>query len=203
MTLWECLIAPLVSVSPARLVQAAFILTSCGALAITVAPAAQRKLLLNYGPRMAQQPPNPSENEKNDVHLPAFNKIASLAQVPHSWFFTYYAFYILCAGFWAVQYVQKGGSYLRVIAVQQANTAPGSSTMSGTQVAVVWCTMLLQAGRRLYECWAVMKPSKSTMLFAHWVLGMGFYLGVSVAIWVEGSSTSLRSLFSLPSRNAR
>lgn len=64
-------------------------------------------------------------------------------------------------------------------------------------VAVAWCLMLLQAARRLYESWAFAKPSKSTMWIVHWLLGQLFYVGISVAIWVEASGRFLhRTLIS-------
>lgn len=47
--------------------------------------------------------------------------------------------------------------------------------------------VLMQAGRRVYEHAAMIKPSRSTMWWVHWVLGLGFYSFLSVAVWVEGS----------------
>lgn len=45
--------------------------------------------------------------------------------------------------------------------------------------------MLLQGVRRLAESYAYTSSSKSTMCFAHWLLGLLFYLAVNVAIWVD------------------
>lgn len=51
--------------------------------------------------------------------------------------------------------------------------------------------MLIQGARRLYECKAFAKPSASRMWFVHWLVGLAFYLAVSVALWIEGAGTTL------------
>lgn len=198
----------LLPASPAPWIQSLFILASCFVVSITVVPAAERKLLLNYGPRRAHRatPPTAAAGDSDasgrqrmgerdggeGALFKAVRKLTSLGQIPHSWFFTYYAVYLACAHFWAVQYYQQDDNRLRSLARRQVQVTAGSPTMAGGQVVFVWCMMLLQAWRRLYECFAVMKPSKSTMWFVHWVMGLGFYLGVSVAIWIEGSCKPYR-----------
>lgn len=52
---------------------------------------------------------------------------------------------------------------------------------------MVWIVVLAQGTRRLYECHAFSRPSKSTMWVGHWIMGMAFYVGLSVAIWIEGT----------------
>lgn len=178
------------AVSPARWCQICFTLASCAVLAVAAAPSAERKLLVNYGARAhdstatAAATNNPAEDE-DDAFLWAVRKLTSLGQVPHSWFFTFYLVYIQCALFWAVQYI-SGGLVLRYIAQWQIECGPPTS-MGVNQMAIAWCLMLFQAARRLYESWAFAKPSKSTMWFVHWLLGQFFYLGISVAVWIEGS----------------
>lgn len=191
----ETLSSSLLSLSPAHWVQTLFILTSCSVLAITVAPAAERKLLLNYGARRSHDGPTTKDRDKvaaekngaEDALVQAVSKLTSLGQVPHSWFFTYYVFYILCAEAWAVQYFMDGPHLLGFFASRQCETTPNTPTVTGSQIVMLWIMMFVQASRRLYECFVVMRPSKSTMWFVHWVLGLGFYFGVSVAIWIEGS----------------
>lgn len=198
-------LAPLLAASPAAWVQALYLLASCLVISITIAPAAERKLLLNYGPRRAHSPPAPTSADDasgrppgqlrargEDALFRAVRELTSMGQIPHSWFFTYYAIYLACACFWAFQYVRPGNTLLQSLATWQVEAAVGSPGMAGGQVAMVWLMMQLQAWRRLYECFAVMKPSRSTMWFVHWVMGLAFYLGVSVAIWIEGSCTSGR-----------
>ena len=46
--------------------------------------------------------------------------------------------------------------------------------------------MLLQGVRRMLESYAYTSTSKSSMWFAHWILGLVFYLTINVAIWIEG-----------------
>lgn len=51
--------------------------------------------------------------------------------------------------------------------------------------------MLLQGARRMLESNAYTSTSKSRMWFAHWLLGLLFYLNINVAIWIEGPAGSL------------
>jgi len=64
------------------------------------------------------------------------------------------------------------------------------------QVVLTWTCLVLQAGRRLYECLFVQKKKEtvakggkggSRMSVAHYVLGLAFYVCVSVGGWVEGT----------------
>lgn len=196
MTVLETFTTSLMDSSPAHWVQTLFILASCFILTITVAPAAERKLLLNYGARRSHDDTATggrisfAKDETKDSPIQTVRKLTSFGQVPHSWFFTYYVFYIFCAEAWAVQYFLDGPNLLGFLANRQVTFAPDAPAMSGSQISIIWVMMFLQAGRRLCECFVVMKPSKSTMWFVHWVVGLGYYLGVSVAIWVEGSGTS-------------
>ena len=62
------------------------------------------------------------------------------------------------------------------------------------QVKIAWLMLLVQGGRRLYECLSLSKEdifsventSTSKMWGGHWLLGLAFYAATSVAIWVEG-----------------
>lgn len=175
-------------VSPARWCQVCFTLATCAVLAIAIAPSAERRLLVNYGARghdPTAAADDPAEKYEDDVFPWAVRKVTSLGQVPHSWFCTFYLIYILCALFWAAQCISKS-LVLRSIADWQIEIGSLVS-MDGNQVVIAWCLMLCQAVRRLYECWAFAKPSESTMWFVHWLMGQFFYLGISVAVWVEGS----------------
>lgn len=192
----EATIELLLSVSPAHWCQICFTLATCAVLAVAAAPSAERKLLVNYGARAhgstatTTTTVDPAEGEDNDVFLRAVRKLTSLGQVPHSWFFTFYLVYVQCALFWAVQFI-SGGLVLRTIAHWQIELGPPTS-VGANQVFIAWCLMLSQAARRLYESWAFAKPSRSTMWFVHWLMGQFFYLGISVAVWVEGSGTFSR-----------
>lgn len=65
------------------------------------------------------------------------------------------------------------------------------------QVVVVWVLLLIQGSRRLYECVYILKPGKSRMWVGHYLLGIAFYVGMSVAIWVEGTGLFPRYGFTL------
>lgn len=202
-------LAPLLAMSPAAWIQALFVLASCAVVSITVVPAAERKLLLDYGPRRPRDTPRashgidsgpgersrqaqtkPPQNNQDHAVLKIVRKLTSLGQIPHSWFFTYYALYLVCANFWGFEYFQHGDNELRALARQQIRLAAGSPAMTGGQVVIAWLLMLMQAWRRLYECFAVTRPSNSTMWFVHWIMGLSFYVGASAAIWIEGSGMS-------------
>lgn len=54
------------------------------------------------------------------------------------------------------------------------------------QLQTAWGLMLLQGVRRMLESNAYTSASISTMWFAHWLLGLVFYLTINVAVWIEG-----------------
>ncbi|KAK4216108.1 hypothetical protein QBC37DRAFT_417778 [Rhypophila decipiens] len=135
--------------------------------------------------------------------------VTSYGQVPHSWFAAFYIVSVGCSLFWASQYVlyvrNKGddgaflNSALGLIAAKQVASSSTTDSSGGlmminhVQLAVAWSMMFLQGSRRVYEHMVIMRPSKSTMWFVHWVLGLGFYMVTNVAVWVEGSETILGS----------
>lgn len=61
--------------------------------------------------------------------------------------------------------------------------------MTFHQVLLTWLALLAQGSRRLYESHAFSRPSKSTMWVGHWLLGLAFYIGLSLSVWIEGIST--------------
>lgn len=180
--------------SPSECIQLLFALASCFVLSIAVAPSAERKLLMNYGARSSHGPgvagaanklPDGANEPRENVMHKTIRLLTSIGQVPHALFFTFYTTYLMSATFWAVQYF-RNGVLLNDWALRQATSASPSSMTSG-QVIIACILMIVQAMRRLWECKVVMKPSKSTMWFVHWVLGLAYYWGVSVAVWIEGS----------------
>ncbi|KAK0623428.1 hypothetical protein B0T14DRAFT_427666 [Immersiella caudata] len=180
------------TISPAQWCQVFYALTTAGVLVTAGVPREARSLLADYGARKApgqqqgQQTPEGKQGQDWLVRLVA--AVTSWGQVPHSWFNAFYGLSVACSIFWLVQFLGNG-SILKAIALRQADTPEPSATR--TQVAAVWGMMLLQGARRIYEHAVVMRPSKSTIWFVHWFLGLGFYLVLSVAIWVEGSSAIL------------
>ncbi|KAM7192529.1 Polyprenol reductase 2 [Rhypophila sp. PSN 637] len=147
---------------------------------------------------------NKGHKQTPNVFVSLISLVTSYGQVPHSWFAAFYMVSVGCSLFWGSQYVlyvrNKGGdgalnSALGTIAAKQvASTSASSGLMvNHVQLAVAWSMMFLQGSRRVYEHMVIMRPSKSTMWFVHWVLGLGFYVVTNVAVWVEGSETILGS----------
>jgi len=197
----EAIVACLSEISPAQWCQLFFILAAAGVLIAVATPSEARALLADYGARKASSvspgfvsPGMEREKDKNEEHYGVrvdrgcFTKLIAVltawGQVPHSWFAAFYALSLACSAFWLGQYLGEAVA-LRTIASRQASSAEASMTL--VQLAVVWGMMVLQAGRRIYEHATVIRPSNSTMWFVHWVLGLAFYLFVSVSVWVEGS----------------
>ena len=110
--------------------------------------------------------------------------IATL-QVPHSYFQHFYLVSVFSSLFWGVQFISEGRA-LKLIS-QNAPHADPSSSMSIDQIALTWSLMSIQGVRRLLESSLLAKPSMSKMWFVHWLLGIAFYLAVSVSVWIEGA----------------
>lgn len=146
-----------------------------------------RTRFLAYGAR-ATSTLSPAEQEKQSAvkqsRNPVDNTLDYLAplQVPHSWFASFYTVSVSCSLLWAADYALSGpiSSYI----VPYVNTSRPSMTFH--QVLITWLAVLVQGSRRAYECHAFSRPSKSTMWVGHWALGMGYYVGLSIAIWIEG-----------------
>lgn len=193
-SLWDVLSSWLYFSSPSQCLQILFAIASCLVLSIAIAPSTERKLLMNYGARSShgltpadtpdKKYQGSSKDEENALHK-IIKLLTSMGQVPHALFFTFYTTYLASAVFWAVQYFWDG-TILHELALRQAKSN-SPSWMTGGQLVIAWSLMVLQATRRLWECKMVMQPSKSTMWFAHWVMGLAFYCGVSVAVWIEGT----------------
>jgi 3-oxo-5-alpha-steroid 4-dehydrogenase 3 len=111
----------------------------------------------------------------------ALDYLATL-QVPHSWFASFYLTSVSCSLLCAVDYAFSGPIFTNIA----AHITASRPSMTFHQVFITWIVVLAQGSRRLYECHAFSRPSKSTMWVGHWILGMGFYVGLNLAIWVEG-----------------
>lgn len=177
--------------SPAQWCQSFFTLSAALVLALQVLPRDVRRAMMDYGPRRPKD--GKSRNKKEDDEKQSFAGLRSFlknlteyGQVPHSWFLHFYITSVSLSGFWAWQYLTRG-SVLRIIATWQDRA--GRSSMSLEQIYIAWLLMALQGSRRLYESLFVFKPGSSPMWFIHWALGAAFYAVISLAVWIEGSST--------------
>lgn len=110
-------------------------------------------------------------------------------QVPHRWFFHFYAVSITLSLFWSVQFLIQGK-----LMTSLCSSVTSGKSMSKEQVILTWVLMTVQGGRRLSESIYLGKPSSSKMLFVHWVLGILFYCAMSVAVWIEGAGIFPRAI---------
>lgn len=108
-------------------------------------------------------------------------------QVPHAYFTHFYIVSVLSSMFWGVQLLAQGAA-VRALASYSLAKSPEKS-MSSEQVFLTWSLMAVQGIRRLYESVTLAKPSSAKMWFVHWFIGIGFYLAVGVAVWIEGVGT--------------
>jgi hypothetical protein len=145
---------------------------------------------LSYGARASNR-----DTASAPVHHPRAGITASVRNlvdyvvmypVPHAYFVHFYAVSVVSSLFWGWQILTKG---FALKALSQ-NVLDGGSAqiMSREQISLVWCLMAFQGVRRLYESITLLKISSSTMSVAHYGVGIFYYLGVGVAIWIEGSS---------------
>ncbi|OAA57856.1 3-oxo-5-alpha-steroid 4-dehydrogenase [Niveomyces insectorum RCEF 264] len=199
-------------VSPAQCCQGVFVLLAAGVLAVNALPAGTRERLLDYGARETGAAADATPKKRTKPATGSLERVvaavAARTQVPHAWFASFYAVYLLCAFAWAVQWwgwqpaEGKIGAdthnVLAWIATKQqqretdgaeagpAGGAPGD-VVTLVQVYAACGLEALQAARRLYEHAAVLRPSQSKMNAAHWIMGLVFYVCMSVAVWVEGA----------------
>lgn len=111
------------------------------------------------------------------------DQVAALT-VPHSYFTSFYYVSTLLSIFWASQLISRGPAFRAVSAYCEPRNEHDS--VSFDRVLVTWTLMLAQGSRRLYESLTLSGPSKSRMWVGHWVLGLAYYAGASIAVWVEG-----------------
>lgn len=114
-------------------------------------------------------------------------------QVPHAFFTHFYIVSVMSSLFWGVQILVRGAA-VRALASYSLSKSPDKS-MTMEQVFLTWSLMALQGVRRLYESITLVKPSSAKMWFVHWFVGIGFYLAVGVAVWIEGVGTSYQETF--------
>ncbi|CUS12811.1 unnamed protein product [Tuber aestivum] len=120
--------------------------------------------------------------------------------VPHSFFTHFYILALTTLLLLGQQISTHGPLYtlLRDLPTPEWAAAPGSPRrvvggQSIHQVVLTWTCLVLQTGRRLYECLFVQRRSAveggggSRMWVVHYALGLAFYLGVGVGGWVEGT----------------
>ncbi|KAF1938537.1 hypothetical protein EJ02DRAFT_457799 [Clathrospora elynae] len=148
---------------PAVLLRAFYLAASLLILVMQAAPALRARFLA-YGSRATALHSGKELPTQSKSAATQFLDYAAALQVPHNYFTHFYITSVACSLFWGWQ--------LRLW------DAGGSQSL-------VWALMLLQGVRRMLESYAYTSTSKSRMWFAHWVLGLLFYVTINVAIWVE------------------
>ena len=109
--------------------------------------------------------------------------------IPHDFFWHFYLLSTSLSLYWALEgLVLRGPTFNAIVTV----TRDRDVGMSFEQVKITWLMMFAQGLRRLCECLYLYGPSKSEpqrstskMQAWIWVLGLGFYAAMSVAVWVE------------------
>lgn len=178
---------PLLSLPPSAYIQTYFALLGAGCLALQLLPALN-DALLTYGPRHSSPTPSSSSSYRSFI-VTLLKRTGLLFHVPHAWFSHFYVALLAFQAFWAAQYLSRGW-VLTAIAGREVENGGGQG-MGLEQVLLAWGMLAVQGARRLYECWAVMRPSASQMLGAHWILSLLVYLAMSMSAWIEGSGKAL------------
>ncbi|KAI7531224.1 hypothetical protein KC331_g14236, partial [Hortaea werneckii] len=203
----------------ATFIRLTYTIASILVLAVYLLPSLRSRFLA-YGPRGVSPSSSSSssgttsaEREKaaaahgNQNPSPVTSLLDRLAEwkVPHSWFTSFYAVSIFWSLFWAVQFACKGWIFRILVDWQLHHHADQDEwqsrmvySMTLRQVLLAWGMVFVQGCRRFWECLALpQSPSKSQMWIGHWMLGIGFYTGLSVAVWVEGAPILASHTFSL------
>ena len=168
---------------PALLVQVCFVFAAVSVLTVAALPASTRRILTQYGARSSTEKP---ADGQRDILADFFSTVTTYGQVPHSWFIHFYILSVCSSVFWAWQLVSDG-HVLKYIVMTQARSQPATNSMSLQQVVIAWSLVSLQGMRRLCEYLSFTKPSSSQMWVVHWLLGSAYYVGMGVALWIEGS----------------
>lgn len=163
---------------PSTYCQTFFLLATTVVLSLHILPNEARNTLTSYGARRSDTAP-PQSNT-----LSLLRKVTSIGQVPHSFFWHFYLLSTCLSAVWAWQYLAQGAG-MGFIAEKQVLFKEPSVELG--RVFLAWMMMALQGGRRLYECFWVVKPGRTPMWVVHWALGLSFYAIMSVSVWVEGS----------------
>ncbi|KDN63713.1 putative 3-oxo-5-alpha-steroid 4-dehydrogenase [Colletotrichum sublineola] len=160
------------AITPAQWCQIFFGISSATVLAIQMIPKAAQHLLLDYGARSpastGDQAKEPAGPKGSNVFMDIVRAVASVGQIPHSWFMHFYVTSIASSAFWAWQYLQ-GGSAITSIAAQQA--ASETPSMRFEQTVLVWALMALQVSLR-----ETTKPDFGNLLSPTAVVGTVTYL---------------------------
>ncbi|KAA6407952.1 MAG: 3-oxo-5-alpha-steroid 4-dehydrogenase [Lasallia pustulata] len=186
-----------IMLEPAHVLRAFFLAAASTILLFNGVPALRSRYLA-YGPRAT---PRDTHDQGKYASKPDLTNIRRVKpyrvetlldhlatyQVPHAYFTHFYIVSVVSSVFWGVQLLAQGAA-VKALASYSSSTRPEESMSTG-QVFLAWSLMAVQGLRRLYESVTLAKPSSAKMWFVHWLIGIGFYLAVGVAVWMEGVGT--------------
>ncbi|KAA8644675.1 putative 3-oxo-5-alpha-steroid 4-dehydrogenase [Aspergillus tanneri] len=176
--------------------RAFFIFASCTILSVSLS-GSLRSRFVPYGARATSTVESNSSLCKPPSTSLVTHTLDSLAalRVPHGYFTQFYIASVLSSLFWATQVLSRGPAFQAI--ATRIHPEHLQNTMSLNQVFLCWVLMLVQGARRLVECFSFSKPSSSQMWFGHWLIGITFYVAVTVAIWIEGTGSITSQDFTL------
>lgn len=128
--------------------------------------------------------PSSAEHTSKGPFLRLLDGFGSM-QAPHGYFKHFYILSVLSSIFWGYQ-ILSHGLIMKCVA-GMVNQGSSLSSMSVNRMALLWSFLMLQGVRRLMESLFITKTSASKMWFVHYLLGMGFYLVMGIAVWIEGA----------------
>ncbi|KAL4941471.1 hypothetical protein BDV06DRAFT_212615 [Aspergillus oleicola] len=189
--------------------RAFFLFAACTIFTVSL-PDSLRSRFIPYGARATSTAaPTSASSSSSSSSPPVASPVASpvtraldyvaALRVPHSYFTQFYVISVLSSIFWALQLLSHGRAFQAI--ATRISPEHLQQAVSTNQVMLCWGLMLIQGVRRLHECLSFSKPSTSKMWFVHWFAGLGFYLAVAVAVWVEGAGTVLLHELSLDDFN--
>lgn len=108
--------------------------------------------------------------------------------MPHSWFSSFYALSTCLSIFWLI--VLLGFRTYPTTLEHLIRPDRPSTPFSRQLLASV--LFLIQGCRRLAETLVLRSSSSSKIWIGHWLLGIGFYCGMSIAIWIEGTANIIK-----------
>ncbi len=181
------------------ILRCAYLIAAAAIVLVAISPPL-RDRFLSYGARTSETPLSSAEKEKQALQSkqkkPSRTILTSLLdelqqwQVPHDWFWTFYALSVTLSAFWPGEAMFLHGPVYGLI---RDSAGPLATSMTFEQLKVTWVMLLVQGGRRLYESlifveWEEFGTDKimSKMWGGHWAMGLAFYIATSVAFWIEG-----------------
>jgi 3-oxo-5-alpha-steroid 4-dehydrogenase 3 len=179
-----------VNTDPIYLLRTFYVTAAATTAIFDLFPALQSRFI-NYGAR-GTKVKDADGKPVDDVPKTSSTSIVKLLdllagfQVPHSWFIQFYVVSVLSSLFWGFQIFTKGSVFEAVAKHHYENTTHQEGFMSYAQVVLTWLLMTIQGSRRLYECITLTKPSTSKMAGPAWILGILFYVAMSISVWIEG-----------------